>query len=164
MRLLFLLLVLFLLAWSNCALSHPTWSTNANAHFPRFESTTALHNDKLNVVNGFDSNDQLENTVAICNPRSNTWTLRETKTDIGTGNTVTHNGTILIDDNLWIFGGRIGANPGAVSNKVWIYNIPTDNWTQGPALPVPFAGGGAARVGNNLHVFGGVGSARELRC
>ena len=68
---------------------------------------------------------------------------------------MTHNGLVKVGNEAWIIGGRIGSHPGRVSDQVWIYNLVADSWRRGPALPTPFAGGGAALVNNRIHVFGG---------
>ena len=61
-----------------------------------------------------------------------------------------------------MIGGRVGNHPGAVTNKVWKYNLNTEKWSAGPALPVPVAAGGAALVDNKIYWFGGLD--RNAQC
>jgi len=107
------------------------------------------------AFNGFSPSINIVNSVEEFNPNTNAWTVIS-QTEPGLGNAVTHNGAVKIGNDVWLIGGRIGNHPGAVSNKVWIFNIQNKTWRQGPKLPRPFAGGGAALVGNTIHVFGGL--------
>jgi len=77
-------------------------------------------------------------------------------TSVAKGNAVTHNGVITHGNEVWIIGGRIGSHPGAMTSKVWIFNLNTHKWSLGPKLPRPVAAGGAALVNNRIHWFGGL--------
>jgi len=55
-----------------------------------------------------------------------------------------------------MIGGRVGDHPGAVTSKVWKFNLATHKWSEGPQLPVPVAAGGGALVDNHIHWFGGL--------
>ncbi len=149
--------ILCFLAMCTCSVAQAEWQNIGQAGFPRYETSTVLYNGKLIVFNGFSPSVKLQNSVEEYDPRTNTWTLLN-DTDIGLANAVTHAGTVLYEDEVWLVGGRIGHHPGIVSNKIWIYSIKNNNWRRGPDLPAPFASGGAAVINHKLHVIGGLDS------
>ncbi len=154
-RLLIIFFAIGVLCLSAANSVYAQWTTLSQANERRYEMITALHDGKLVVVNGFNQRIELVNSVEIYDPTDNSWTLVNT-TEVGLENAVTHAGNVLVGDDLWIIGGRVGDHPGAVTNKVWIYNITHNNWRAGPDLPAPFAGGGAGFVNGNIHLFGGL--------
>jgi len=56
---------------------------------------------------------------------------------------------------IWFAGGFDGDHPGVVTNRVLIYRIADDSWSEGPSLPEARAAGGFARLGNRLHYVSG---------
>jgi len=56
------------------------------------------------------------------------------------------------DGLLYLFGGRINSN---ASNKMWIYNVNTTEWKQGPSMPHPRYVFGYIYTGNQIIVAGG---------
>ena len=131
------------------------WTELAPLKKPRGEATTVLYDDQIYIFNGLGPLLQIETSIEKYDPANNSWSFVG-EANVGVGSAVTHNGTVLIDDNVWIIGGRIGSHPGKVSDEVWIYNITTGQWGQGPGLPNPVAGGGAAVVNNKIYWFGGL--------
>jgi hypothetical protein len=76
---------------------------------------------------------------------------------------VSHQGVVLIDNTVWHIGGRVGNHPGPLTSEIWIYNISSNSWSQGPNLvdpatgkPIKWAAGGVALIGRTLHLFGGM--------
>jgi hypothetical protein len=136
------------------------WVQKANAQKKRSETTSVVYNNKLYTFLGFsDSLLNVESSSEVYNPATNTWTLLRS---LPANKTVTHQGIVLIDDNVWHIGGRVGKNPGPLTSETWIYNITSDTWSAGPQLRDPatgqallWGGGGAALLGRTLHVFGG---------
>ena len=137
------------------------WTELAPLKKPRGEATTVLYDDQIYIFNGLGPLLQIETSIEKYDPANNSWSFVG-EANVGVGSAVTHNGTVLIDDNVWIIGGRIGSHPGKVSDEVWIYNITTGQWGQGPGLPNPVAGGGAAVVNNKIYWFGGLDA--QARC
>lgn len=137
------------------------WSTISHSNERRYEATTVLHEGKMVVLNGFDHRVDIVNSVETYDPATSLWTQRSS-TEVALENAVTHAGNVLIGDDIWLIGGLVGQYPGYASDKVWIYNIKENTWREGPGLPKPFAGGGAAVVNNRIHVFGGLDS--QTRC
>ena len=137
------------------------WESHANMNRMRFESSAIQYNDDIYVFNGFGPSIRIEPTIEKFDAGTNTWSIVG-NTSVALGNAVTHNGIIRNGEHVWIIGGRIGSHPGAVSNKVWLYNLTSGNWTSGPTLPVAGAAGGAALVDNKVHWFGGLDT--QARC
>lgn len=137
------------------------WDTISHSNERRYETTTVVHNGKMVVLNGFNHRVDIINSVEVYDPATNVWTLKSS-TEVALENAVTHAGNVLVGDEIWLIGGRVGDHPGSVSNKVWIYNINGDTWRSGPQLPKPFAGGGAAFVNGRIHAFGGLDP--QARC
>ena len=131
------------------------WTTQSNTVHARSEATAVSYGDDIYVFNGFGPDIDIEASVEKYDASSKRW-IELGSTSIQQGTATTHAGVVLVGDDVWHIGGRIGDNPGPVTDKVWIYSIPTGRWRQGPTLPDPFAGGGAALVNNRVHVFGGV--------
>ena len=106
---------------------------------------------------GFDVGLAILTDVSKYNPETNTWQTvgRAPTGEDGKTRAVTHYGAALVDDEIWILGGRRGNHPGKVTDKVWRFNLTTNSWAEGPNLPFPAGGGGAGRLGNKVHYVGG---------
>ena len=132
-----------------------SWTTLSDIKNPRFESTAVQYRDDIYVFNGFGPGIKVESSVEKFDAGTQQWTvIGNTSASVGTG--VTHNGVVRAGNEVWIIGGRVGNHPGAVTSRVWKYNLSTERWSAGPALPVPVAAGGAALVNNKIHWFGGL--------
>ncbi len=139
------------------------WTALAPARHARSEANFVVHDGGAFHFNGFNENLGIENTVERYDLEDGTWeTVAETTDSPGFPTALTHNGVVVIDGEAWLIGGRIGRHPGDVSNQVVIFDLETYAWRDGPELPVPFAGGGAAVVDKQIHVFGGLDD--EARC
>jgi N-acetylneuraminic acid mutarotase len=113
------------------------------------------------MFGGFGNNPTIERTNEVYNIAGNRWSKIAS---FPVGKEITHQGIILIDDNIWLIGGRAVDAYGPVSSQVIIYNITTDTWSDGPRLinpatgvAFPIGGGGYALLGRTIHVFGGYG-------
>ncbi len=131
------------------------WIAQADMKVKRSEAAAVEYNGQLYVFNGFSKGLHVGNSVEKYNPANKQWSLLG-NTSVAKGNAVTHTGTVLVGNEVWLLGGRIGSHPGKVSDQVWIYNINNKSWRAGPKLPIPMAGGGAALVNNKIHMFGGM--------
>ncbi len=137
------------------------WSKLPNIKNARFESTAIQYQDDLYVFNGFGKGIKVETRVEKFDAQSLNWSVIS-NTSVAKGNAVTHNGFVVNGNEVWIIGGRLGNHPGAVTSKVWKFNLDTFKWSAGPELPVPGAAGGAALVDNRIHWFGGLDT--QARC
>ncbi len=138
------------------AQSYAQWTTIGQAADARSEATMVTANGKFYLFNGFDKNIDYINKVQSYDPATNTFEdlapmpVRDGKTTV-----VTHNGIALVDNVVWIVGGRVGDNPGKVTDAVWLYDIAGNTWSEGPKLPLRRGGGGLGRLGRKLHYVGG---------
>lgn len=132
-----------------------TWKTLSDIKNPRFESTAVQYNDDIYVFNGFGPGIKVESSVEKFDAGTQKWSVID-RTSAAQGTGVTHNGVIRTGNEVWIIGGRVGNHPGAVTSKVWKFNLHTGKWSSGPKLPVPVAAGGAALVDNKVYWFGGL--------
>jgi hypothetical protein len=136
------------------------WEPKAAALRKRSETASVVYNGKLYTFLGFrDSLLRTEPTVEVYDPLKDEWQLLKA---IDSNKSVTHQGFVLVDDNVWHIGGRVGRNPGILTHEVWIYNITGDYWYKGPNLIDPatktllkWGGGGSALLDRTIHVFGG---------
>ena len=135
--------------------SAQSWTALQNIKAARFESTAIQYRDDIYVFNGFGVGINIEPKVEKFDAGTQTWSVIG-NASVAQGTAVTHNGAILNGNEVWIIGGRVGDHPGAVTSKVWKFNLITHQWSAGPKMPVPVAAGGAALVDNRIHWFGGL--------
>lgn len=137
------------------------WVRKANSLKARSDlSESIVYNNKLYTFLGFYDHDRhAEPSSEVYDPATDTWTYLASIPD---GAAETHERVVLIDNTVWLIGGRVGQNPGPLTSAVWIYNITTNSWSRGPELrdpatgkPLLWAAGGAALLGRTLHLFGG---------
>lgn len=137
------------------------WTRKADEIGKRAECNNVLYNNKLYVFSGFSDNPIIATTNEVYDIAANKWSQIA---PFPSGRVVTHQGIILVDDNIWIIGGRAVDAHGPASSKVSIYNITTNKWSVGPELidpatkkAFPMGAGGYALLGRTIHVFGGFG-------
>ena len=140
-----------------------TWSALESAAHPRVEGAFVVHDGGAFHFNGFAKGLGIQNSIERYDVDAGTWqTVAETTDAPGFPTALTHSGTVVVDGETWLIGGRIGAHPGAVTDRVFVFDLDTYAWRAGPTLPLPFAGGGAALVDRRIHAFGGLDA--EGRC
>jgi len=153
----FFLISVFLISVS----SHAQWMRKVNAFQFRSDlSGSVIYNSRLYTFLGFNDHFRHSDpTSEVYDPVTDSYTLLAPIPD---GASMTHESVVLIDNTVWLIGGRVGQNPGPLTSAVWIYNITSDSWSQGPQLtdpatgqPLLWAAGGAALLGRTLHIFGG---------
>src|SRR5262249_20334178 len=76
---------------------------------------------------------------------------------------ITHAGTAVDDQQVYLAGGFVGDGLTTVTNRVLKYDIPTDTWTDSPALPEARGAGALVLLGRQLHFFGGLDSTLQDR-
>ena len=139
------------------------WSRLKSADVARSEASFLVYEGGVFSFNGFDGNIDIENSVERYDLADNSWEIVANSTTSGSApSAVTHNGLVIVDDEAWFIGGRIGNSPGRVTDSVAIFDLENYQWRNGPELPLPFAAGGAAVVNKRIHVFGGVDA--QSRC
>lgn len=128
-----------------------TWTQIAEMPKKLFESGTAVVDGKLYVFGGYEPGRILQTTSYVFDPEANAWTrLADLPSPAN------HWNAVVDGRNIWYAGGFKGNEVRRVTDEVWRYDIDTDTFNPGPPLPEPRGGGALARVGRNLHYFGGV--------
>lgn len=129
------------------------WERVADAPINRYEPSTLVAGGKVYLLGGFINPGLLTtDAVSVYDPATNTWTETAPMPMALTH----HHGLVVEDREIWVFGGAVGANPGRIVDNVWIYDIASDEWREGPSLPEPVGGGGVALNGRDIHYFGGM--------
>jgi len=133
------------------------WDSIAPAPIARIEGPSVVVDDEVYVFGGF-FNQALRATEQVhkYDPVLNTWTRLADMPE-----TVTHAGFAVDGHTVWVVGGFRGNHPGPVVASVRKYDILSDSWSNGPALPAPRGSGGMARLGRELHYYGGVSTDKE---
>lgn len=146
----------------NCTQNIGAWQQVADAPDFHFEAASAVVGNKFYVFSGFATlNPQTpSNRIDVFNMTTNVWeTASVPRRPMPF--TITHVQAVVDGTNVWFVGGFLGVNPGPPTADVWRYDTVNDLWFQGPSLPAPRAGGGAALVGRHLHYFGGLKEDRN---
>jgi hypothetical protein len=140
-----------------------TWTTGAPMPVPNAElaavadSGTNCHRASdptspgpcLYAVSGRDNPGPLQRY----DPGLDTWTLlAPLPVPVGTEHGVAEHG-----GKIYVAGGRNSSTPcgGAEVSDLQIYNIDSNSWSTGAALPMPLSDSVAVSVGDHLYVFGG---------
>ncbi|MBC8122345.1 MAG: hypothetical protein H7Y22_10965 [Gemmatimonadaceae bacterium] len=128
-----------------------TWSTAAPSPISRFEAQGVTVDDRLYVFGGF-INSSLEATSRsdVYDSSTDSWTQIADMPE-----PLTHSAVVVDGQTIYLVGGYVGDHPGPSTPNVWKYSIPTNSWSAAPSLPVTRGAGAAARLGRNLHFFGG---------
>lgn len=129
-----------------------SWSDRAPAPQALAEAQGMMVGGKLYVMGGFfNTGEEATQRADVFDPATNRWTrLADVPAKL------THAATV--DDgqgNIYLLGGYLGDHPGPSTNQVWKYSIATNTWSAGPSLPEARGAGAAARIGNQIHFFGG---------
>jgi|GEM_PF-1474716 len=133
------------------------WQALAPADTARSEGSLVMHDGGVYHFNGFDGRIDIQTDVERYDLASGRWRdVASTRTSGSAPSAVTHAGVVKVGRQVWFIGGRVGNHPGRVAKHVAVFDLDSYTWSQGPSLPRPFAGGGAALVGQRLHVFGGL--------
>lgn len=127
------------------------WNDLANSSYERLESQSAKVNGKLYVLAGFVANLKITDATEIYDPVSNSWS-EGAPMPIA----VTHMGTAVAGNEIWIVAGFVGNHPGTATNKVQVYNTQTNSWRYGPNLPAARGSGTAVYNKGKIHFFGGL--------
>jgi N-acetylneuraminic acid mutarotase len=126
------------------------WENRVAAPLSRFEANGTAVDGLLYVFGGFDAAIDAFNQTQVYNPATNQWTMKADMPEA-----ITHAGIAVDENTIWLVGGYAGDDPGPSTTHVWKYNILSNTWSAGPALPAPRGAGAVALIGRNLHFFGG---------
>jgi N-acetylneuraminic acid mutarotase len=142
------------------------WVKIEDSTHPRVEAISVKFNEKIYIFSGFTAfipgDDENEQQLlitsssevfdpALINSEEGPW-----KELAPIPIAVTHSTGIIFENEIWISGGFAGNSPGNSIDKIQIYDVNNDTWKESPILPEPMASHGMVRVGNQLHVIGGL--------
>ncbi len=126
-----------------------TWATMTAMPTPRGWLKGAYAGGKIYVIAGFSNAQQPLNVNQAYDISSNTWATKAAKPTA----VLAQEEVVWNDSLIYELGGYTASG---ASNIVQIYDIFADSWSTGTALPQPFDMGGAAIIGNNIYILGGV--------
>ena len=126
------------------------WATRTPAPIARFEANGVAVDGLLYVFGGFDGAIDAFKHTQVYNPATDQWSMKADMPEA-----ITHAGIAVDEKTIWLVGGYVGNDPGPSTANVWKYDILSNTWSAGPALPAPRGAGAAALIGRNLHFFGG---------
>lgn len=130
------------------------WINHTNANNERLESQSAKVNGKLYVFAGFLANLKITGATEEYDPSTNLWS---TKAPMPVP--VTHMGTVVDGDDIWIIGGFTGNHPGVGTDLVQVYNTVTNTWRNETKIPIPTGSLAAAILNRKIYIFGGLDSS-----
>ncbi len=127
-----------------------TWDTTlSQIPTPRWGVASAVYNNKLYVIGGYDGNNYL-NHVEVYDPISDTWASKAPMPDA-----VSYACAAVVGDTIFVAGGS-GTGTPPQRNLLRAY-VPTSNtWFYRPNMPTARWGCACAAVNDTLYVIGGV--------
>jgi len=89
------------------------------------------------------------NVLQVYDPNTNDWTQSDPPFD-------TYGfGSAAVDGVFYAFGGVSFRTGGGASTDLWLFNTASQEWTQGPPVPVRCDGLSATAIGRSVYVTGG---------
>lgn len=134
------------------------WTIGAPLPTPRSEIAGTVLDDKIYIVGGFDSSGRSTPTIEVYDPMLDEWTqvtLLPQPLDHTAAAAASHDGKLYI-----VGGGYLDRD--ALSDKLFIYDSNTNNWTEGANLPSARGALTANFINGTLYVTGGVDSENTL--
>lgn len=136
------------------------WRTVASSPIKRSEAAGVASYGKLYVFGGYtDTSYYPTRRSDAYDAASNSWTRIA-----NLPKPLTHAGTAVEGDNIYIAGGYEGQPDGTgqifATKNVWKYNTGTNTWTAMPPLPAARGSGELSVLGQTLHFFGGTNIQR----
>ncbi|UJH67036.1 PKD domain-containing protein [Allomuricauda sp. SCSIO 65647] len=128
-----------------------SWNDLTDSGLARFETRREHVDDKIYIMGGWVSGLIASNAVEIYDMTNDAWSFG---TNMPTN--LTHMGSAVVGNEIWLIGGFVGDHPGVATDAVHIYNSITDSWSTGPSLPMPIGSGAASYNNGKIHFFGGL--------
>ena len=126
-----------------------TWSTLAPIPTGQEGPDAACFDGRIYTIGGGGSNQHFVYDIA-----ADTWSAAA---PVPRGSAMASAGAF--DDKVFYIGGDNDFTPGTgVFNQVYIYDIASNSWSEGTAMPTATSGAGTVQVGQFLYVVGGWGS------
>ena len=132
----------------------PKWDSLAPMPTARGGATAQVLNGDIYVIGGLDGNGASVNTVEIYDPDTNTWSpgsSMQTRRD--------NPGSAVIDNKLYVFGGRTrnadGSVVDATLNTLEIFDPLTEEWSFGAPMPTGRRAMIIGTIDDKIQVIGG---------
>ncbi|KAM6956454.1 attractin-like protein 1 [Aplochiton taeniatus] len=129
----------------DCALSVPSTESYwvlpsvkpSSQSLGRASHRALLHGGLMWVVGGYSFNYTHFQMVLNYNLESSTWDV----VPAGSGPLHRYGHSLALhQDDMYMFGGKLEAGPGNVTDELWVFNVPRRAWSpRKPALPPPYA-------------------------
>ena len=128
-----------------------TWTESVPSPVALYESQGLATNGYLYILGGYH-NERIQASASTFafDPATQRWSNLAPMPE-----KITHAGQALYGNRIYLAGGFVGDHPGPPTDHVWVYDIFTDAWSVGPALPEKLGGGALVELAGRLHFFGG---------
>ena len=143
----------------NTATTNFTWQQLADMPSAKWEPASLLIDGRLYVLGGYENYIMSSRRLDVFDPQDGSWTKLN---DLPSA--LSHVNLVADESGFWFAGGmKDKVHPGKdhIICEVWHYDIELDRYTAAPLLPGPRAGGGLARIGDNLHYVSGLMADRD---
>ncbi len=139
-----------------------TWQQLADMPYGSWEPASVELEGKLYVLGGYLDTVKSSDRLQMFDPNNQSWTVLQ-----NLPSKISHVNLVAGFSGFW-FAGGMKDRPGdgqTVSDhiiaEVWHFDPKQDRYTAAPLLPSKRAGGGLARIGNNLHYISGLEEDRD---
>ena len=135
------------------------WQQLADMPVAKWEPASLLIDGQLYVLGGYENYIMSSKRLHVFDPETEIWTQLQ---DLPSA--LSHVNLVPDESGFWFAGGmkdKIHPGKDHIIAEVWHYNIELDRYTAAPLLPGPRAGGGLARLGDNLHYISGLMADRD---
>jgi len=135
------------------------WSEGAPMPTARSEITSAVLDNKIYVIGGFENGHSTTSDVEVYDPIANKWITTGAPLPQPLDHTAA--AAASFDGKLYVVGGGY-LNRDNLSNQLFIYDPVTNNWTEGANLPTARGALTANFINGTLYAVGGVDNQKTL--
>ena len=137
-----------------------SWEQLPDMPVAKWEPASLVLDNKLYVLGGYENYVISSKRVDVFDPADGSWTQLQ-----DCPSRVSHVDLVAGDTGFWFAGGMKDKPDRPTKDhiiaEVWHFDPELDRYTAGPLLPGRRAGGGLARVGDNLHYVSGLMEDRD---
>ena len=136
------------------------WEQLPDMPVGKWEPASLVLDDKLYVLGGYENDVVSSRRVDVFDPADGSWTQLQ-----DSPSRVSHVDLVADGNGFWFAGGMKDKPTRKIKDhiiaEVWYFNLELDRYTAGPLLPGRRAGGGLARLGDQLHYVSGLMEDRD---
>ncbi|NOJ30328.1 MAG: galactose oxidase [Nitrososphaeraceae archaeon] len=133
------------------AQSSSLWSNATAMPTPRTEVTSAIIEEDIYVIGGFDKSGRVLNIVEVYNIKNDSW-----RTVAPLPQPLHHTAASSFGGKIYVIGGY-SDNNWAPSDKLFIYDQNNDTWTEGQSMPTPRGALTSVIIDEIIYAIGGEG-------